>query len=102
MSRAAPERGEGDFLQSDLGLRPGRDLAPVGYNDTPLAAELPVPLTSIHSPVAEAGSPGRRPADTRIAGQDVQSETLTPRLVVRECTGVPVPPPLARGRHTPP
>ncbi|MEV5514266.1 LacI family DNA-binding transcriptional regulator [Streptomyces flaveolus] len=85
----------------DLGLRLGRDLALAGYNDTPLAAELPVPLTSVHSPVAEQG---RRAVDLlirRIAGQDIQSETLTPRLVVRESTGVAVPPHAARGRQAP-
>ena len=33
-----------------LGLEPGRDVSIVGYNDTPLAARLPVPLTSVHTP----------------------------------------------------
>ncbi|MFC9732297.1 LacI family DNA-binding transcriptional regulator [Streptomyces roseolus] len=78
----------------DLGLRLGRDLALAGYNDTPLVAELPVPLTSVHSPMTDQG---RRAVDLllrRIAGEDVRSEVLAPRLVARESTGHPVGPPL--------
>ncbi|QKW25593.1 substrate-binding domain-containing protein [Streptomyces seoulensis] len=37
----------------DLGLTLGRDLALAGFADTALAAQLPLPLTSVHSPMAE-------------------------------------------------
>ncbi|MFF8712715.1 LacI family DNA-binding transcriptional regulator [Streptomyces sp. NPDC015184] len=71
----------------DLGLRLGQDLALAGFNDTPLVAELPVPLTSVRSPMAEQG---RRAVDLlvrRIAGEDPRSEVLEPCLMVRESTG---------------
>lgn len=34
----------------NLGLLPGRELSIVGYNDIPLAARLPTPLTSVSTP----------------------------------------------------
>ncbi|WP_255274719.1 substrate-binding domain-containing protein [Actinomadura madurae] len=40
----------------DHGLRPGKDVAVAGYNDTPLAAELPIPLTSVRSPMRQMGA----------------------------------------------
>ncbi len=39
----------------DLGLRVGADVAVVGYNDTPIAAELPIPLTSVRLPMIDMG-----------------------------------------------
>ncbi|MGS2589637.1 LacI family DNA-binding transcriptional regulator [Streptomyces hebeiensis] len=78
----------------DLGLRLGEDLALAGFNDTPLAAELPVPLTSVHSPMAEQGRRAVRLLLRRIAGEPVASEVLTPDLVVRASTGTPVGPSL--------
>ncbi|MHC5905964.1 LacI family DNA-binding transcriptional regulator [Streptomyces sp. S6] len=79
----------------DLGLGLGDDLALAGFNDTPLAAELPVPLTSVHSPMAEQGRRAVRMLLRRIAGETVESEALTPHLVVRASTGAPVGPSLA-------
>ncbi|MGC0333984.1 LacI family transcriptional regulator [Streptomyces sp. SAI-170] len=78
----------------DLGLRLGRDLALAGFNDTPLAAELPVPLTSVHSPMAEQGRRAVALLLRRIAGEETASEVLTPELRVRESTGEPVGAPL--------
>ncbi|MFB7595265.1 LacI family DNA-binding transcriptional regulator [Streptomyces sp. NPDC056160] len=74
----------------DLGLRLGEDLALAGFNDTPLAAELPVPLTSVRSPMAEQGRRAVQLLLRRIAGETVASETLTPRLVVRASSGAPI------------
>ena len=37
----------------DCGLTPGRDIAIVGFNDTPLAAQLPIALSSVHSPMRD-------------------------------------------------
>lgn len=68
----------------EAGRRPGRDVAVVGYNDIPLAAQLPVPMTSVASPMFEMG---RRAADLlidRIAGGTVRSVRLKPSLQVRE------------------
>ncbi|MFJ8086554.1 LacI family DNA-binding transcriptional regulator [Streptomyces sp. NPDC096205] len=78
----------------DLGLHLGRDLALAGFNDTPLAAELPVPLTSVHSPMAEQGRRAVALLLRRIAGEETASEVLTPELRVRESTGEPVGAPL--------
>ncbi|MFI8632942.1 LacI family DNA-binding transcriptional regulator [Microbacterium sp. NPDC077663] len=37
-------------VAQNRGLVPGRDLSLVGYNDIPLVAQLPVPLTSVRTP----------------------------------------------------
>ncbi|MHA3901988.1 LacI family DNA-binding transcriptional regulator [Castellaniella sp. WN] len=37
----------------DHGIRAGKDIAVVGFNDTPLAAELPISLSSVRSPMRE-------------------------------------------------
>lgn len=76
----------------DLGLRLGEDLALAGFNDTPLAAELPVPLTSVRSPMAEQGRRAVRLLLRRIAGEPVASEMLGPELVVRASSGAQIGP----------
>ncbi|MEW2275443.1 LacI family DNA-binding transcriptional regulator [Streptomyces griseofuscus] len=78
----------------DLGLRLGEHLALAGFNDTPLAAELPVPLTSVRSPMAEQGRRAVRLLLRRIAGEPVASQTLAPQLMARASTGAPVGPDL--------
>lgn len=67
----------------DHGLLVGADVAVVGFNDTPLAAELPVPLTTIHSPMHEMGRSGLNLLVRRIQGDTVESERLRPELMVR-------------------
>lgn len=67
-----------------LGLRAGEDIAVVGYNDTVLAAELPVPLTSVQSPIRQMGELAFELLLTRLNGKAVLSRELPPRLVVRE------------------
>ena len=37
------------------GLEAGTDVAVVGYNDTPVAAQLPIPMTSVRSPMHDIG-----------------------------------------------
>lgn len=71
----------------DLGLRLGTDLSLAGFNDTPLAAELPVPLTTVRSPMAELGRIAVRRLVRRMAGHHVASRRLRPELVVRASTG---------------
>ncbi|MFB7511098.1 LacI family DNA-binding transcriptional regulator [Streptomyces broussonetiae] len=78
----------------DLGLRLGQDLALAGFNDTPLAAELPVPLTSVRSPMAELGRIAVRQLLLRIAGEKAASQRLHPELVARASTGSALGPPL--------
>ncbi|MGI5232372.1 LacI family DNA-binding transcriptional regulator [Actinoallomurus sp. CA-142502] len=67
----------------DQGLRPGHDVAIAGYNDTPLAAELPIPLTSVRSPMHEMGARALELLLRVLAGEPAASERLTPALVVR-------------------
>ncbi|WP_374116234.1 substrate-binding domain-containing protein [Streptomyces sp. CoH27] len=83
----------------DLGLRPGSDFALVGFNDTPLAAELPIPLTSVHSPMAELGRAAVRRLLHRIAGEPAASQHLRPQLVARASSGAPIGPALGCERR---
>jgi LacI family transcriptional regulator len=70
----------------DQGLRPGRDIAIAGFNDTPLAAQLPIPLTSVRSPMHEMGAHSLELLLRIRAGQPAQSERLSPELIVRAST----------------
>ncbi|MFF9645015.1 LacI family DNA-binding transcriptional regulator [Kitasatospora aureofaciens] len=78
----------------DLGLRPGRDLALAGFNDTPVAAELPVALTTVRSPMAEQGRVAVRELLRRMGGRQARSRRLAPELVARASSGRPVGPSL--------
>ena len=81
----------------EAGMHPGRDIALVGFNDVPLAAALPVPLTSVHSALNEMGRGAVELLADRLAGQPTESRRLAPRLVVRESS---CPPPGSRSRRT--
>lgn len=70
----------------DQGLRPGHDVAIAGYNDTPLAAELPIPLTSVCSPMHEMGARSLELLIRVLSGEPAPSERLTPALAVRAST----------------
>ena len=62
------------------------DLVLIGYNDTALAAELPTPLTSVHSPMREMGKQGLQMLLRVLDGEDPEPVQLDPTLVVREST----------------
>lgn len=70
----------------DRGLQVPTDVAVVGYNDTPLAAELPIPLTTVRSPMHAIGRRGLELLMGVIQGDDVRSEQLRPELIVRTST----------------
>lgn len=70
----------------DRGIRVPEDVAVVGYNDTPLSAELPIPLTTIHSPMHEIGRAGLNLLLSMIKGEPVESVRLAPKLVIRAST----------------
>jgi len=70
----------------DAGLRPGVDVAVAGFNDTPLAAELPVPLTSVRSPMHEMGRRALEVLVSVLNGGSPASEKLEPELIVRAST----------------
>ncbi len=68
------------------GLRVPEDVGIVGYNDTPLAASLPVPMTTIRSPMLDVGRTAFGLLESVIAGGHPTSVALTPTLVIREST----------------
>ncbi|WEO99900.1 substrate-binding domain-containing protein [Streptomyces sp. FXJ1.172] len=78
----------------DLGVRVGQDLALAGFNDTPLAAELPIPLTSVRSPMAAQGRLAVRQLLRLIARKPAASQRLQPVLTPRASTGEPIGPDL--------
>ena len=67
----------------DRGLISGQDIAIVGYNDTPLAAELPIGLTSVRSPMHAMGYRAMELLLQRINGGHPASEKLPPTLIAR-------------------
>lgn len=65
-------------------LVPGVSMALIGYNDTPLAAELPIPLTSVRTPLREIGLKTMNLLIDKLQGKQCESILLKPRLVIRE------------------
>ncbi|WP_171014249.1 substrate-binding domain-containing protein, partial [Gordonia sp. GAMMA] len=70
----------------DLGLRIPDDLALIGYNDIPVAAQLPVPLTTVRSPAREIGETAVRGLLDLAARRNVESRRLPVELMVRGST----------------
>lgn len=68
------------------GLEIGQDIAVAGYNDTPLAAVLPLPLTSVRSPMCEIGRAASALLIRMLNGEPVESVMFEPQLMVREST----------------
>ncbi len=68
----------------DRGLRVPDDISLIGYNDTPLVAELPTPLTTVHSPMHEMGRRGVDLLIEVLGGANPESERLSPTLMVRQ------------------
>jgi len=67
----------------DAGLRVGEDVAVVGYNDVPLAAELPIPLSSVASPMLDVGRAATELLLQVLAGGQAESRRLPVELRVR-------------------
>lgn len=67
----------------DLGLAVPGDVAVVGYNDIPIVAQLPVPLTTVRSPAREIGATAVQRLLDLIRGDDVESSRIPVELVVR-------------------
>lgn len=70
----------------EKGLRVGSDISIVGFNDVPLARELPVPLTTVRSPMHEMGERSVHLLMRIIGGEQVEAERLAPSLQAREST----------------
>ena len=67
----------------DAGLQVGSEVAVVGYNDTPVSARLPIPLSSVHHPVQSIGRLAMQNLLALLAGGQPQSLTLPVHLTVR-------------------
>lgn len=76
--------GAMDAIRAKTGLTVGKDIAVVGFHDIPLAADLPVPLTTVASPLFEMGEAAVRLLLDVLAGKSPQSQLLHGRLIVRE------------------
>jgi LacI family transcriptional regulator, galactose operon repressor len=79
-------------------LRIPDDLALIGYDDLPIAANATPPLTSVRQPVSEMGAHAVRVLIEQIKGQGPASSVRIPaRLVLRESTGGEAALPSAKG-----
>lgn len=67
----------------DLHLNIPDDLALIGYNDIPIAAQLPVPLTTVRSPARQIGEMAARRLLDLIDGREPESNRLPVELMVR-------------------
>jgi LacI family transcriptional regulator len=67
----------------DAGLRVGRDVAIVGYNDVALSAELLIPLSTVAPPNLEMGRRGAQLLIGILDGEQPSSTLLPPQLRVR-------------------
>lgn len=68
----------------ERGLRVPQDIGIVGYNDTPLAESLPVPLTTVRSPMVQIGRSAFLLLSQVLSGERPESIVLPPKLVARE------------------
>lgn len=96
---AGPQRPTAIFAVNDFaaigaigalrghGLVAGTDVTVVGFNDTPLAEHLPVPLSTVRSPMKAMGSAAITLLHQLLTGQEVASVLLEPTLVVRASSG---------------
>ncbi|MDN4644237.1 LacI family DNA-binding transcriptional regulator [Arthrobacter sp. PsM3] len=70
-----------------LGIEVGKDLALVGYNDTPLSARLATPLSSVRVPLAQIASTA---IDLLVnPGKEPHIRKSMPTLIPRESSGPP-------------
>lgn len=70
----------------DLGLAVPGDVAVVGYNDIPVAAQLPVALTTVRSPSSKIGETAVRRLLDLVERREAESVRLPVELVVRSTT----------------
>ena len=68
----------------EAGHTPGATMALIGYNDTPLAPALPIPLTTLRNPLREVGKRSMDLLLRLIRGEHCESVVMQPELIVRE------------------
>ncbi|WP_063736309.1 LacI family DNA-binding transcriptional regulator [Streptomyces sp. RTd22] len=71
------------------GLRIPDDLSVVGYNDVPLAARLPVPLTSVRVPFPSIATAAVDQLMDLLADTPAETRTFAPTLIPRRSTARP-------------
>ncbi|WP_245574095.1 LacI family DNA-binding transcriptional regulator [Amycolatopsis nigrescens] len=71
----------------DHGIAAGSGLSVVGFNDVPMAAELPCPLTTVRSPMRQIGEQSVRQLLALMRGEQVHDVRFPPTLVARATTG---------------
>ncbi|MFJ6567964.1 LacI family DNA-binding transcriptional regulator [Streptomyces sp. NPDC091292] len=79
----------------ERGLRPGRDVAVTGFDDSPIAALLDPPLSSVEQPLEQVAQECVRMLLARLASprSPYARLLLKPRLVVRDSSGTGAPSP---------
>lgn len=78
----------------DLGLIAGQNVAVVGFNDINVSGELPIPLSTVRSPLVEMGGEAARLLISRLGRENraaVQHIRLPPHIIVRESSDPSVP-----------
>ncbi len=65
----------------------GEDVAVVGFNDVSIAPELPIPLSTVRSPLRDMGARAVTSLIDRVEGRTVDVVRLRPELIVRESSG---------------
>lgn len=87
---------------SELGLSTPGDVSIVGYDNTSIAAQRRVGLTSIDQPRVQIGELAASLLLERFAGRtDSSRHVLAPKLVERESTATLIPSPKRRGKTSP-
>ena len=71
----------------EAGLRPGEDVAVVGYDDICCGQHSPVPLTTVRQPQEELGEASARALVEILAGNTPVLPLLKPEIVVRRSCG---------------
>ena len=96
---SGPERPDGVVCANDevaggvclaaeaLGLQVPDDLAVTGWDDTPVAARMDPPLTTVRQPMRSLGARAAVAVFDRIDGQPVSSTVLGTTVVIRESCG---------------
>lgn len=67
-----------------LGLRPGEDVAVIGYDDSPAAVIVEPPLSSVRQPVDDVGRAVFAELHRRLSGEPAAQVLFAPTLVIRE------------------
>lgn len=70
------------------GLSVPHDVSVIGFNDIPLAGELPIPLTTVRSPLRDAGAAAAQVAVAAIEGESTVPALLATQLIVRESSAI--------------